>query len=1094
MRPEKLIISAFGPYAGYTEIDFTKLGEKGLYLITGDTGAGKTTIFDAITFALYGETSGGVRDSAMLRSKYAKETEKTFVELTFSYQEKRYRVSRNPEYIRPKGRGNGYTLQKGNAELEFFDERKPVGKSKEVTKAITEILGLDYRQFTQIAMIAQGEFQKLLLADTASRSEIFRKIFHTGMYQDFQNKLREAVKKQAVEYDNLRKSISQDLGRIACEEGNEIQTEIEQMKESRFEGQVVRALEIVKVLLEQGEQKQKKLDGKIAELEAIIAQHDRQIGRISQNRRWKEEFSQKQRDMGVLKQRLEALNSLKDDASVKLEETAELEKMLKQLELRMESHDRMDQILRDEKQEQGLLMKEEQKNGELEHTRAELGSLLADKRERLTELGGVKEEKIQLESQKVSLEEAVLVLGRVQMQYQTSRSAVNEKKEGIQSQLERLKSMQERVDMQRTELEQLKGIEVQLEQNRQKQKEYERRLREAKVWNKRYGDYCLLEKKAEQLRISYRKAADIQAERSKEYQHMEQIFWDAQAGVLAGTLKANMPCPVCGSLNHPNPAVCPTEVPVKADLDVKKEMLEQATEVMQQLSLQAGEYNSRMEAEKQRLIQDAGTLLERMDMESPSTVQTLIENCCKEWNEGHKSLEVLEKQLIKDKERKEILERQIPLTQKEVEKVSECSRQLQVELAGMTERMTAGIEQLRQLLVQAVSEAVSCAEEQLEQLAEKRKCSLEQEIEKITFLVKEKQCLLSERMKLENEIPQLESRLEEADSKSTAGKLQIERRKILVEQMHMQMEQLEEQIGGQSRLDTEMEIKRYQEQIKALDDLYQAAEQNVQRCQSQISLTEGAMNALQKQIEELDDSDEETLQKEREQYIKEKADLISRRNNLFAMNRQNKKICDEVSRNQGRLEQTEKVYVQVKALSDTASGTLSGKRKIELEAYIQMAYFDRILRRANLRLLTMSSGQYELKRQEDGDGKREKAGLELNVIDHYNGTERSVRTLSGGESFQASLSLALGLSDEIQSSAGGIRLDTMFVDEGFGSLDETALSQAIKALRGLAEGQRMVGIISHVAELKECIRNKIVVTKIRGKEGVGSSVHVVTEE
>ena len=186
----------------------------------------------------------------------------------------------------------------------------------------------------------------------------------------------------------------------------------------------------------------------------------------------------------------------------------------------------------------------------------------------------------------------------------------------------------------------------------------------------------------------------------------------------------------------------------------------------------------------------------------------------------------------------------------------------------------------------------------------------------------------------------------------------------------------------------------------------------------------------------------------------------------------------------------EKTYIWIKALSDTANGTIAGKQKIELETYIQQHYFDRILRRANLRLMTMSSGQYELKRCTEEQGKRSKAGLELNVIDHYNGSERSVKTLSGGESFQASLALALGLSDEIQAGAGGIRLDAMFVDEGFGSLDEEALTLAIRALEGLAEGERLVGIISHVSELKERIPNKILVKKNRGKEGLGSCVTI----
>ena len=225
--------------------------------------------------------------------------------------------------------------------------------------------------------------------------------------------------------------------------------------------------------------------------------------------------------------------------------------------------------------------------------------------------------------------------------------------------------------------------------------------------------------------------------------------------------------------------------------------------------------------------------------------------------------------------------------------------------------------------------------------------------------------------------------------------------------------------------------------------------------------------------------------------MKEKKEWDEKCSRQYADLENNRCIYNNVWKNQGKMAAAEQEYVWMRALSDTAGGTLSGKRKIELETYVQMAYFDRILRRANLRLMTMSSGQYELKRQENGESKKEKAGLDLNVIDHYNGTERSVKTLSGGESFQASLSLALGLSDEIQAGAGGIRLDAMFVDEGFGSLDEDSLNQAIRSLNDLAEGQRLVGIISHVGELKDRIERKIIVTKKRSSAGVGSQVQVI---
>ena len=214
------------------------------------------------------------------------------------------------------------------------------------------------------------------------------------------------------------------------------------------------------------------------------------------------------------------------------------------------------------------------------------------------------------------------------------------------------------------------------------------------------------------------------------------------------------------------------------------------------------------------------------------------------------------------------------------------------------------------------------------------------------------------------------------------------------------------------------------------------------------------------------------------------------RDRKYAALSQNQEILRKVRSRREDIASVEKKYVWLRSLADTAGGSLNGKRKIELETYIQMTYFDRIIRRANIRLLTMSSGQYELKRQQEGDNRREKAGLELAVIDHYNATQRSVKTLSGGESFQASLSLALGLADEIQSYAGGIQMDCMFVDEGFGSLDEEALAQAMKALQQLTEGNRLVGIISHVAELKERIDRKIVVRKCRDRNGVGSSVSV----
>lgn len=311
MKPKKLVISAFGPYGEKTVVDFEKLGEKGLYLITGDTGAGKTTLFDAITFALYGEASGNVRETGMFRSKYAPDDVPTYVELTFIYQGKDYKVTRNPEYLRPKGRGTGFTLQKAEAELVFPDSRQPVTKTREVTKAITELMGLDYRQFTQIAMIAQGDFQKLLLAGTAERGEIFRQIFHTGIYQDIENRLREAVKGKWKEYDEMRRSISQYLDGVSISDDAEAESEWKELKKAKFEGKTIRGIELLAEVIGQQEEKLAGLKDQIHGIEEEIQKENKVLGEAKQRQKMKTDLEAKQKLFEELKPEVEKAVSQK---------------------------------------------------------------------------------------------------------------------------------------------------------------------------------------------------------------------------------------------------------------------------------------------------------------------------------------------------------------------------------------------------------------------------------------------------------------------------------------------------------------------------------------------------------------------------------------------------------------------------------------------------------------------------------------------------------------------------------------------------------------------------------------------------------------
>ncbi len=348
MKPEKLTISAFGPYAGETEVDFTKLGEKGLYLITGDTGAGKTTIFDAITFALYGEASGTVRDSGMFRSKYAREDVPTFVRFTFSSGGKTYRVVRNPEYLRPKGRGSGYTMQKAEATLEYLDENRSVSKVKEVTAAVTEILGLNYRQFTQVAMIAQGDFQKLLIAGTAERSEIFRQIFGTGLYGDLQVHLAREVNQKQTQYRGLKNSIAQYLSGIQCGEDCVVAGELKELAKGNFEGCATRGLEILASVIEEDEKKVLELDQEMEEAERQIKREDELLGRIQQNRLLREDMKQKEQEREALLPELTAAVDHRDAAVAAAVICPELEERIRSgkaaLEQWKEIHEREKEV------------------------------------------------------------------------------------------------------------------------------------------------------------------------------------------------------------------------------------------------------------------------------------------------------------------------------------------------------------------------------------------------------------------------------------------------------------------------------------------------------------------------------------------------------------------------------------------------------------------------------------------------------------------------------------------------------------------------------------------------------------------------------
>lgn len=1068
MKPEKLVISAFGPYADRTEIDFTKLGGQGIYLITGDTGAGKTTIFDAITFALYGEASGQVRDSAMFRSKYAAEEIETYVEFLFSWRGKSYQVIRNPEYLARKKRGTGYTVRKSDATLVYPDERQPVTKAKEVTRAVTELLGLDYRQFTQIAMIAQGDFQKLLLAGTAQRGEIFRQLFHTELYQSLQLKLKDAVKMQWKQYDELRRSISQYLNGIRYgQEAEELTEKLEEMKKSGFDGRVVEGLELLLELTEREKEFLMQLEQKEKVLEESISESEKRLQKCMQ----KQELESSLR---LQEEQREPLLQAAGKAEEERKKNPELQRKAEELEGEIRKiRERMERILRIET----LGQKAEKLGEELEKVQKKCQEHTAQKEQLQRELdrfGALEAVREKYCGQLANLQEQADRLESAKDAYGTrmkKEAALTEKMRQLQEELdnrkEMLKKMGEEIEKSgdageiRLSLYQKKNnLTVQLNQAE--------RLIEAKE------EQSSLQKKLEFTTGRYLKARENYLPVKEAYEREFRLFLDTQAGILAEGLKEGMACPVCGSVHHPVLAEKCSEEISKESVDQKKAAADEAEKNVRNYSAMAGSLKEQLERLKKKAEQmekDAEWVKERLQKE--------IRTCGEELKKAEETLVQREK-LVKAEEQKKAEQLQVEqLLHEQEKKMAEAqaqkssAREILCQILGKMEkdekRKSDSLKdsEVQELTVSAMKRLKSCTGE----ISEK-KSAVEQEIQRREELKKEEGRLRAiveqekeKTVQLQAEKKSVEERIKEEQEKNGA---ESEREEILKEQ-----------------------ILQKQEEQKKLKALQQKNQQEYEQILQKKAENEATIQTIRVQLEQLEDVNEEEILKEKSRMTEEKSQMAEEKKELYVRYSGNREIYDKVNVQRDLLEEVEKKYVWMKSLADTAGGNLNGKQKVELETYIQMAYFDRILRRANLRFMTMSSGQYELKRQKAPEDKKGKSGLELNVIDHYNGSERSVKTLSGGESFQASLSLALGLSDEIQANAGGICLEAMFVDEGFGSLDEEALEQAIKALGNLTQGNRSVGIISHVAELKERIENKIIVTKERGGEKLGSRIEII---
>lgn len=922
MRPIKLVMTGFESYCNRTEIDFEKLGKKGLYLISGETGAGKTTIFDAITFALYGSASGENRSESMLRSHFADENTPTEVELLFESNNKLYKVVRNPEYIRKAKKGDGTTKESANASLYFESDKNllPVTKVKDVTQKIEEILGLPKNQFCRIAMIAQGAFQKLLLANTNEKKIIFRELFKTEKFDKLQNVLLQKNSEAKEEVNELSLSIRQYLNGIECNGDDEVSIEVNKIIEKGIvDDQAI--IDLNKLINFE--------EDILNELKVKISKIEKELNKI-------QEKVQKAEEKKVIENSiLENKNILKSEEE-KLESICQKIKALEVETKKIPIYEKEKTLIEASLPEYDELEKKEE-------------SILQSQKE-------IKSFENQIAKENLLIE------------------ALRKKIESQKSELENLKFAGEK--------------KVQLESDKRK---FESECEEVK---KIYENLISLEKEE----LNYKDEVKSYEELEKEFLLADNVFKekrkmynDEQAGILAKNLKKNSPCPVCGSLEHPSPAKCSLVAPTEQEVEEAEKNSKQLQKKSSDKAKSAAVIKSKIDVLSEQIKKDLEKKIENFSLDEKGLIEKvlqMIEQIKNKIDELNNKI-TLE---VNNVARKEILEKEIPLEEKE------------------SNLKINSVEEIKKNIVSLNA----------------------------TVLVEEKN-----------------------------------------------IEQKKKNLKYPSSFEAKTELEKIIQNINLIQEKNEKIEVEKKSAVQNIAVLKDRIINLTENFNKIEDFDYDELILQKEKFESQKESLDQKRdlfNEQRGKNKDNVKAIEEVYPKQIKAKE---FYDMISILYKVVAGTISGKEKVSLETYVQMRYLDRITQRANLRFKIMTDGKYELCRRRNFDNNRNPLGLELNVKDFYTGRERFVESLSGGEQFQASLSLALGLADEIQATEGGKKLETMFIDEGFGSLDSETLNKAMKALESLSKGDKLIGIISHVDELENRIQNKIRVTKdLSGKSKI----------
>nr|WP_302887568.1 AAA family ATPase [uncultured Romboutsia sp.] len=1028
MRPIKLTISAFGPYASKQVIDFEELKGRNIFVISGKTGAGKTTIFDAISYALYGEASGESRETDSLRSHFADDNTETYVELEFELRGEKYTVNRVPKQKKKKARGEGYTEKSADATLTLPDG-KVITKVKNVTYKIIEILGITREQFKQIVMLAQGEFKKLLLADSVEREGIFRKIFNTYDFEKIQAELKDKAANLSKNRTKSKHEMEINLKNIKGEHDIVIDEYVDfPLVIEKLKDLLERDNNIYKTLNEEGKEVDNNLQVKNQE-KAIIETNNNLLKEKEIITKALEELLSKEDEY---KNKSKTIIDGKNAKEVKyiedklIETTKKLTKREEDYNLSLKN---IDSLKLKQEEANKLLQIEESKECDREKLSVEINNL-NKLEEKIIELDSLNNKVMHL---KQSAENSKLQI-------------INNKKE-----TEELKKSKEEKELQLKDIATLETKKVELESDIKAKNKTLDEVRELfkviRSFQNTYIEHNNKAKEYKEFEVEYKKVKE-------NYEKMDDLYKKEQAGILASKLQENEPCPVCGSTNHPNKATIKEnlKIPTKEELKVAKENLDKLEkenlEKINNLTTLNSNKTTYLEQVNNHLSMLSATL--NIDKTFNSETAKVVKNLGTELKSvidklKDELLKVIDKISLKEKIEKELNLITTTINEREhsLIKLEECEKNYTTEL---TQNITK-IDEYKKEIPENITDLKT-----LNNLIEVKTKELNISKEKLA------------KLRLENE--NLAKKLEGENSTSKEINKSIEELKLEIANNKANFNEAIKEQGFDN-------IQTY-EDAKLQISMVESLEKEVENYNSELKLTKAKQEDIINKTKDIVFMDITTIDEEIRSIQNNKKELESKLRELHAIIVGNKTILKNVENLNIEFKEIEEEYKVLGELADLANGKKAPY--ISFERYILASYFEDIIEAANIRLEKMTGDRFSLIRKTSKSKGAGQKGLELEIYDNYTDSSRDVSSLSGGESFKASLSLALGLSDIVQSNAGGVSLDTMFVDEGFGTLDPQSLDNAIDSLLELQRGGRLVGIISHVEELKERIDAKLEVT------------------